>query len=144
MAGITALQGLRDQRPSRRSPEGAHQRRFGAALALTPCRSPSLSAPKFTAVCSTRNVELVRSLGADHVSTTRRRISTEGKEAYELIIDNVGNHGLLDLLKAVNLRHSRRHRRGKKDPWLEPFWGMGKQMVIAPFVDQKMVSLHRE
>lgn len=45
-----------------------------------------------TGVCSTRNVELVRSLGADHVIDYTQENFTKGSERYDLIVDNVGNH----------------------------------------------------
>ncbi len=48
-----------------------------------------------TGVCSTPNVELVRSLGADHVIDYTRENFTRNRQRYDLIIDNVGNHSLL-------------------------------------------------
>src|SRR5262245_47365259 len=54
-----------------------------------------------TAVCSTRNVELVRSLGADHVIDYTRENFTEGSQQYDLVVDNVGNHDFLDLRRVV-------------------------------------------
>jgi len=55
-----------------------------------------------TGVCSTRNVEMVRSIGADHVVDYTQDDFTEGKYRYDLILDNVGNHSLSDTRKALN------------------------------------------
>src|SRR5438132_2192343 len=45
-------------------------------------------------VCSTRNVDMVRAIGADHVIDYTREDFTQGKERYDFILDNVGNHSL--------------------------------------------------
>jgi NADPH:quinone reductase-like Zn-dependent oxidoreductase len=45
-----------------------------------------------TGVCSTRNVELVRSLGATHVVDYTREDFTEGEKRYDVVFDNVLNH----------------------------------------------------
>ena len=45
-----------------------------------------------TGVCSTRNLDLVRSLGADHVIDYTREDFTRGERGYEVILDNVMNH----------------------------------------------------
>ena len=50
------------------------------------------SGAEVTAVCSTRNVDLVRSLGADHVVDYTRDDFTRGNRPVDLLLDNVGNH----------------------------------------------------
>ena len=54
-----------------------------------------------TAVVSTRNVNMARSLGADHVIDYTRDDFTQGEERYDLILDNVSNHSLSDLRGAL-------------------------------------------
>ncbi len=54
-----------------------------------------------TGVCSTPNVDMVRSLGADHVIDYTREDFTRGDGKYDLIIDNVGNRSLLALRRAL-------------------------------------------
>jgi NADPH:quinone reductase-like Zn-dependent oxidoreductase len=54
-----------------------------------------------TGVCSTRNVEMVRSLGADHVIDYTREDFTQGGPSYDLILDNVGNRSFADCRRAL-------------------------------------------
>jgi NADPH:quinone reductase-like Zn-dependent oxidoreductase len=54
-----------------------------------------------TGVCSRRNVEMVRSIGADHVIDYAREDFTQGKERYDFILDNVANHSLSDTRRVL-------------------------------------------
>src|SRR6266853_1544216 len=55
-----------------------------------------------TGVCRTRNVDLVRSIGADHVIDYTREDFTQGGQHYDLILDNVATHSLLEYKRALN------------------------------------------
>ncbi len=54
-----------------------------------------------TGVTSTRNVELVRSIGADHVIDYTQEDFTQGGPRYDFILDNVGNHSLAQTRRAL-------------------------------------------
>jgi NADPH:quinone reductase-like Zn-dependent oxidoreductase len=54
-----------------------------------------------TGVTSTRNVEMVRSIGADHVIDYTREDFTEGGQRYDLILDNVGNQSMARTRRAL-------------------------------------------
>jgi NADPH:quinone reductase-like Zn-dependent oxidoreductase len=54
-----------------------------------------------TGVSSTKNLDLVRSIGADHVIDYTREDFTTGTERYDLILDNVGNHSMARTRRAL-------------------------------------------
>jgi NADPH:quinone reductase-like Zn-dependent oxidoreductase len=54
-----------------------------------------------TGMCSTRNVELVQSLGADHVIDYTKEDFTKGDQKYDVILDNVANHSLSECRRAL-------------------------------------------
>lgn len=93
VAGLTALQGLRDK--GRLQP-GQKLLINGAAggIGTFAVQIASSLGADVTGVCSTKNVELVRSLGANRVIDYSREDFTRGSDAYDLLLDNVGNRTL--------------------------------------------------
>lgn len=100
IAGLTALQAVRDKAGVE---PGQHVLVNGAAGGVGTYAvqiAKSLGA-HVTAVCSTRNVELVRGLGADDVVDYTRDDFTSRADAFDAIIDNVGNRSVGDIRRAL-------------------------------------------
>ncbi|MFN7142939.1 MAG: NAD(P)-dependent alcohol dehydrogenase [Myxococcota bacterium] len=91
MSGVTSLQALRDVAEVR---AGARVLINGASggLGTFAVQIAKAMGAEVTGVCSTRNVELVRSLGADHVIDYTREDYTKGDARYDVVFDNVMNH----------------------------------------------------
>lgn len=91
VSATTALQGLRD---AGRLQPGQSVLINGAAggVGTFAVQIAKAMGASVTGVCSARNVELVRSLGADHVIDYAREDFTRGDRRYDVIFDLVGNH----------------------------------------------------
>ena len=93
IAGLTALQGLRDHGRTRAGMDVLINGAAGGVGTFAVQIAKTLGA-RVTGVCSTRNVELVRSIGADRVIAYSRDDFTRDPQRYDVLLDCVGNRPL--------------------------------------------------
>lgn len=93
VAGFTALQGLRNQGRLQAGQKVLINGASGGVGTFSVQIAKAIGA-EVTAVCSTRNVNMVQSLGADHVIDYTRENYTQGARRYDLLFDTVGNYSL--------------------------------------------------
>jgi NADPH:quinone reductase-like Zn-dependent oxidoreductase len=93
-----------------------------------------------TGVCSTRNVDLVHSIGADQVIDYTQEDFTRGEQRYDFILDNVANHSLSATRHALT-RNGRLYSNGgghASGRWIGPLGSVIKVAAVSPFVRQQL------
>jgi NADPH:quinone reductase-like Zn-dependent oxidoreductase len=101
VAAITALQGLRDKGRIQRGQKVLVDGASGGVGTFAVQIAKALGA-EVTAVCSTRNMDIARSIGADHVIDYTREDFTQRQQRYDLILAANASHSLFDYRRALS------------------------------------------
>lgn len=92
-----------------------------------------------TGVCSTAKIDLVRSLGADHIVDYTREDFAEGTRQYDLIVDTAGNRPLSRLRRVLAPQGTLAIVGGEGGGnWFGPIDRLLPALLLTPFVKQKM------
>jgi NADPH:quinone reductase-like Zn-dependent oxidoreductase len=91
-----------------------------------------------TGVCSTRNVDLVRSLGADHVVDYTETDFTRTEKRYDVILDNVEAQPLAAVRRALTPTGTLIPNSGRGGRWLGPLGRIVKARVLSGFTRQRL------
>lgn len=101
VAGLTALQGLRDKGKVQPGSKVLINGAAGGVGTFAVQIAKSFGA-NVTGVCSTRNIDMVRSIGADEVIDYTQNNFTTSNQRYDLILDCIGNHSFSECRRVLN------------------------------------------
>jgi len=137
-AGCTALQALRDRGQIQ---PGQRVLINGAAggVGTFAVQIAKAFGADVTGVCSTRNVDMVRSIGADQVIDYTREDFTRVGQRYDLILDAVGNRSLSDFRRALTPKGTLVLVGGGSGRLLGPLALPLRALVVSPFVGQRLL-----
>jgi NADPH:quinone reductase-like Zn-dependent oxidoreductase len=138
VAAISALQGLRDHGQLQPGHKVLVNGASGGVGTFAVQIAKALGA-EVTAVCSTRNVEQSRSLGADHVIDYTREDFTRGGRRYDAILDVAGSKSWSQCRRVLNPHATLVMVGGPKSPLLGPLGHIAKVRLAAFRGSQKAV-----
>jgi NADPH:quinone reductase-like Zn-dependent oxidoreductase len=143
IAGMTALQGLRNKGNIQPGQKVLINGASGGVGTFAVQIGKALGA-HVTGVCSTRNVEMVKALGADRVIDYTKEDFTKDSERYDLLLDNVPNHSLSDCRQVLtpNGKYVMIGGGGPNDgDWIGPFGRVIHMLLLKPFSKQPMTMM---
>jgi NADPH:quinone reductase-like Zn-dependent oxidoreductase len=140
IAAQTALQGLRDHGRVKAGRKVLIIGASGGVGTFAVQIAKSLGA-EVTGVCSTRNVDLVRSLGADHVIDYTQDDFAEGGQRYDLIFQLAGTRSPSDCRRALSANGTLVLSSGESEGrWIGPLGRVIKARLLSAFVSQRLIS----
>lgn len=139
LAASTALQALRDkaqvQADQRILITGA-----GGGVGTFAVQIGRALGAEVTGVCSTAKVDLVRSIGADHVIDYTKEDFTRSGQRYDALIDIAGGKSVSECIRVLNPRGVLVSVGGPVNgQWIGPLTGPARLLVLSPFVTQRLV-----
>ena len=140
LAASTALQGLRDHGGIEPGHKVLIVGASGGVGTFAVQIAKSFDA-EVTGVCSTRNVGLVRSLGADRVIDYTREDFARSGQKYDLVFQLAGTRSPSECRRVLTSKGTLVQISGDSDGrWIGPMDRIIKALVLSPFVSQKMAS----
>jgi NADPH:quinone reductase-like Zn-dependent oxidoreductase len=141
IAAFTALQGLRDKGQVQPGQKVLINGAAGGVGTFAVQIAKSFGAD-VTGVCSTRNVRMVRSIGADQVIDYTQEDFTKSARRYDVILDCVGNHSFSECTRVLNPSGIYVGAGGNSDNWMiGPLTRAIKALMLSWFVSQKQAMV---
>jgi NADPH:quinone reductase-like Zn-dependent oxidoreductase len=137
VAAVTALQGLRDQGKVKPGQSVLINGASGGVGTFAVQIAKAMGA-HVTGVCGAKNVEMVRSIGADQVIDYTKEDFTRSGQRYDVILDMVGSHSLWASRRVLNPKGIYVMVGGPSGRWLAPLDRAIGAKVLSWFVSQKM------
>jgi NADPH:quinone reductase-like Zn-dependent oxidoreductase len=140
VAAYTALQALRDKGHTQAGQKVLINGAAGGVGTFAVQIAKSFGAD-VTGVCSTRNVDMVRSIGADRVIDYTQADFTKSGQRYDVILDAVGNHSLSAFRRVLNPGGTYIMVGGSGGPWIGPLARSIRAFVLSRFVSQNFLGV---
>jgi NADPH:quinone reductase-like Zn-dependent oxidoreductase len=140
VTALTALQGLRDRGQIQPGQKVLINGASGGVGTFAVQIAKSFGADA-TGICSTRNVDMVRSIGADRVIDYTQEDFTKSGQRYDLFFDCIGNHPLSACRRVLKPKGTYVQVGGSAGPWMiGPLARLVTALALSRFLRQKLIA----